>query len=276
MGLSFFRLLAGGNPRTGPAARRRPAPSSRTFRPTVECLEGRVVLSNAPLAPPFPPGIVARHALQDLSVLPLKVTGINVNQQTGQLGAVVTLGTTSVTAPLSITSQQRGDPTILHLMLGPITLNVAGLTVTTSPICLNISTQTGGPLGNLLSGITNLLNGSGGLLSGPGLSGALTGITDVLNAALSRVTAASSIAGADPNLLFLSVGPVHLNLLGLRVRLDNCSNGPVTVTVSTTSAAGSLLGNLLTDLTGLLNGAAPLPALAFVEGEVAGVLQSLL
>ena len=72
------------------------------------------------------------------------------------------------------------------------------------------------------------------------------------------------------------MGPLNLNLLGLGVHLDNCSNGPVTVTVSAVSGPGNLLGNLLTDLSGLLNGHTPLPALAFVEGEVAGVIQSLL
>jgi len=47
---------------------------------------------------------------------------------------------------------------------------------------------------------------------------------------------------------------VNLNLLGLRVKLDNCNNGPITLAVTATSGPGNLLGNLLSGLSNLLNG----------------------
>src|SRR5205085_11440498 len=50
---------------------------------------------------------------------------------------------------------------ILHLTLNPIHLNLLGLTVDTSAICLKIDANTGpgNLLGNLLAGVANLLNG---------------------------------------------------------------------------------------------------------------------
>ena len=54
-------------------------------------------------------------------------------------------------------------------------------------------------------------------------------------------------------ILNLELGPVNLTLLGLNVILDNCSNGPVTVTITAVTGHGNLLGNLLCELLG--NGA---------------------
>ena len=59
-------------------------------------------------------------------------------------------------------------------------------------------------------------------------------------------------------MLSLSLGPLDLNLLGLRVQLNNCAGGPVTVDI-TAIPGGGLLGDLLCNLNGLLSGgAAPL------------------
>ena len=56
---------------------------------------------------------------------------------------------------------------ILHLDLGPLSLNLLGLQVNLSEVVLDISAQqgSGNLLGNLLCAVANLLNG-GGLLSG--------------------------------------------------------------------------------------------------------------
>ena len=53
---------------------------------------------------------------------------------------------------------------ILNLALGPINLNLLGLQVNTSPICLTITAyQGGGLLGDLLCSVANLLNNPSGL-----------------------------------------------------------------------------------------------------------------
>lgn len=46
--------------------------------------------------------------------------------------------------------------------------------------------------------------------------------------------------------LSLALGPLDLNLLGLRVELDDCDGGPVTVDI--TAIPGGLLGDLLCSL----------------------------
>jgi hypothetical protein len=70
------------------------------------------------------------------------------------------------------TAQAAVTCTVLHLVLGPINLNLLGLHVTlgggaqaNQPIVLDITAeQGGGLLGDLLCGLTNALGGSGGLL----------------------------------------------------------------------------------------------------------------
>jgi len=55
------------------------------------------------------------------------------------------------------------------------------------------------------------------------------------------------------DVLNLAVGPVHLDLLGLVVDLDDCAGGPVTVDIVAVSGGG-LLGDLLCNVAGALNG----------------------
>jgi hypothetical protein len=75
----------------------------------------------------------------------------------------------TVTAPVSTSAAaSTAAPaaaaacSILHLVLGPINLNVLGLQVTTNQIVLDISAipGAGNLLGNLLCDVANLLNGS--------------------------------------------------------------------------------------------------------------------
>jgi hypothetical protein len=59
--------------------------------------------------------------------------------------------------------------------------------------------------------------------------------------------------GASCDILFLDLGPLFLDLLGLEVNLD-----PVVLDVNAIPGAGNLLGNLLCAVTGLLDGAGAL------------------
>ncbi len=181
---------------------------------------------------------------------------------------------TPFTAPLTLTaSPNAADPTcpILHLMLGPIHLNLLGLKVDTSKICLDITAQhgPGNLLGNLLCDVANLLNGGtplGNILGGLSATDLTTlenGLTGLLNGALGSLdplAAAGASGAAAPavtvpatNILHLSLGPVNLNLLGLVVNLNNCAGGPVTVDITAQPGPGNLLGNLLNGLAHLLD-----------------------
>lgn len=172
--------------------------------------------------------------------------------------------TVPISAPIDITAPQVGDCPVLDLMLGPINLNLLGLVVQTSPICLTITaTPDGGLLGDLLCQLGTLLN------QGSTISEALAtftpsdqetilnGINDILNGALANLYQAVLNTITDVNrhrtcaILHLEIGPLDLTLLGLNVVLDNCAAGAVTVDIRGVTGRGNLLGNLLC---GLLDG----------------------
>jgi hypothetical protein len=169
-----------------------------------------------------------------------------------------------VPVSLAVAADQTGagECPILDLQLGPITLDLLGLVVETSPICLKITAYDGGGLlGDLLCSISDLLNGGallpdilGTTLTTVQLNTLLGGLENLLNAALGNLVDAilaniQEQSGRTCAILNLELGPVNLTLLGLNVHLDDCNDGPVTVDI--TAVRGRLLGNLLC---GLLHG----------------------
>jgi hypothetical protein len=92
---------------------------------------------------------------------------------TDALGNVIATVTQAVTVPLEVS----GSCTILHLDIGPISLNVLGLQVTTNEIVMDVTAQSGpGQLvGNLLCAVSHLLDNP---------STTLQGIANLLNAIL--------------------------------------------------------------------------------------------
>ena len=172
---------------------------------------------------------------------------------------------------------EAGACPVLDLALGPITLDVLGLVVETSPICVQVTAyQGGGLLGDLLCSVANLLNGgltldqvlggqglmdATGAVTLPGLTtdqlaGVLAGVQDLLNGALGNLlnSVLTLVNGSDVrqtcSVLHLELGPLNLNLLGLEVILDDCQGGPVIVDITAQTGRGRLLGNLLCDLVG--------------------------
>ena len=69
---------------------------------------------------------------------------------------------------------------ILHLVLGPLNLNLLGLTVHLNQVVLNINAVSGpgNLLGNLLCSVANLLNGTG--LTSPLSSSQITGLLNIV------------------------------------------------------------------------------------------------
>jgi len=117
----------------------------------------------------------------------IKVTNVSVVGGNLVATGLATINTASGTAvgvfsnqPLAATTTDAGGGNcpILNLVLGPIHLNVLGLTVTTNQIHLNITAVPGAGnlLGNLLCAVANLLNQSPAPLSN---IGAL--LTEILN-----------------------------------------------------------------------------------------------
>lgn len=203
-------------------------------------------------------------------------------------GQVVTQSFSGIPVTLALAEDQEGAGAcpILDLALEPINLNLLGLIVETSPICLKLTAYEGtGLLGDLLCSVAGLLSQGlsledilGGVVGGlPALDEAavgtlLTGLTDLLNGALDQLLdavlgAITEQIGRDCAILNLALGPIDLNLLGLEVILDDCEGGPVLVDI--TARRGQLLGNLLC---GLLHGG--LIDLGATLGEIVGALEA--
>jgi len=250
-------------------------------RPAVEDLEVRAVMSS-----PASLAAAAAPAQQAASFLPINITGVTTQVVNGvtQLVAQGTIAGQAFTAPITLatTPNPSADPAacpILHLTLGPINLNVLGLQVQTSPICLMIDATPGQGqlLGNLLCGLSHALDGGtplGDILGGlspANLSSLTNGLTNVLNGALGALTSptnATVLPSSTTNILHLSVGPLDLNLLGLNVHLDNCSDGPVTVDINAVSGSGNLLGNLLSGIAHLADHNPLIPAIDNLLGHL--------
>jgi len=225
------------------------------------------------------PKLDAAPKPNQVSVIPTITSIIASNGQlfaSGTATAILHGKTTTVPflAPVTVAlAPNQGPPgtcPVLDLSLGPINLDLLGLIVQTSPICLTITAQQGGGLlGDLLCSVANLLNGGlnlGQILGGQGLPGLpgltvldlnslLGGLTNLLNGVLGNLLDAivSDILAAAPgtcDILHLTLGPLDLTLLGLEVVLDNCDGGPVTVDITGQRGAGNLLGNLLCGLLG--------------------------
>lgn len=191
-------------------------------------------------------------------------------QQYRGRGGTVVSEFSNVPVNLSLSEDQSGADSagcpILDLELGPIEVDLLGLVVETSPICLRITAyEGGGLLGDLLCEVANLLDGGLSLneiledllddLVGSGSTASLlSGLEDLLNEALGALSEAvvtsAEITTAETTcgILHLELGPVDLTLLGLEVILDDCAGGPVVVDI--TGETGQLLGDLLCDLLG--------------------------
>jgi hypothetical protein len=239
---------------------------------------------------------------QAASAPPLTITVTSLTLQNGQLlasgiatlvdstGQTVAIAHFTTPVTLTATPSANASCPILSLELQPITLNLLGLVVQTSSICLDITAhQGGGLLGNLLCSVANLLNR--GLTLNQILAGLtrnvaanlLSGLTQIINSALSRVASNATLQSinAAPTdgscaVLNLALGPLDLNVLGLEVHLYNCEAPAQPITVDITAVpGGGVLGDLLCNLagTGGLNGL--LGSLQNILNQLLGILAGL-
>jgi len=269
-----------------------------TFRPALESLEGRVVMSATMVAPAIhalAPAVSAPIAHQASSLFPITVNSVDITGVANNALQLVANATTAagrnLQIPLTLTNTTPNAATpILDLHVGAIHLDVLGLKVDTSDICLAITAQPGPAnlLGNLLSDVSHLLDQGLDLNQilgnlGTQVNDLTSGLGGVLNGAFGAIgtpnasTGGASVTSAgSTQILHLSVGPLDLNLLGLDVHLDNCNNGPVTVDITAQGGPGKLLGNLLGGLSHLLDSSAVsralLNKLEKIAGEIAGIL----
>jgi hypothetical protein len=135
--------------------------------------------------------VVSNGRVYALGILKGKLGGRQVTRNNVKLPASLTSGS-SQTGTATKSTRQAASCTILHLVLGPINLNLLGLQVRLGgganmdqPIVLDVTAHQGqGLLGDLLCGIDNALGG-GGLGQ---LSGQLQQLVSVLNGILGIIS----------------------------------------------------------------------------------------
>lgn len=131
--------------------------------------------------------------------------------------------------------------------------------------------STAGQLSSLGTGtLTGTFNISSFAVQNNQLTAIGTLIATVTNAAgqvttvvLNNVAAPVAAAGTCP-ILTLTLGPLHLDLLGLVVDIPN----PINLNIVAQSGPGNLLGNLLCSVTGLLNGGGALGQIATLLNQI--------
>jgi hypothetical protein len=107
--------------------------------------------------------------------------------------------------------------------------------------------------GGLLSGVATITGFAlqNGQVTAQGVfNGTFTAAGVVTPLVNQTITAVLTGASASCPILSLTIGSIHLNLLGLVVTLPN----PIVLTITAVPGAGNLLGNLLCDVANLLNG----------------------
>ena len=107
---------------------------------------------------------------------------------------------------------------------------------------------------------------SGTVINGSTISAVSQAVTiPVQTGAKSAATAAPAAASCD--ILNLVLGPLHLDLLGLVIDLNQ-----VVLNISAVPGAGNLLGNLLCSVTNLLNSGGALTQIAGILNQILGLL----
>lgn len=111
----------------------------------------------------------------------------------------------------------------------------------------------------------------GGTLMGQGVvTGTMTNATGQVTSIAQNVMAPVGAAStASCQLLHLELGPIDLNLLGLRVQTNQ-----IVVDVTAEPGPGNLLGNLLCSVASLLNGGST-NAVANLLNQILGVVQGV-
>jgi hypothetical protein len=145
---------------------------------------------------------------------------------------------------------------LLTLTVKPLHIDLLGLELRTDPIIVTLSAQAGDGklLGNLLEGITTLINVNG---VSSVVNNVLSTTVELLNASSLHVGGVGSgdfdnAEAALTPVLDLYVAPVHLDLLGLLA-----TTAPIHLTILAQSGNGLVLGNVVHDLANVFN--PPLP-----------------
>ena len=112
--------------------------------------------------------------------------------------------------------------------------------------------------------LTNFAASQGGVVANGLLTGLLTAADGTVTSIVQTVSLPVQVGTSTCQILHLDLGPLNLDLLGLKVSLNK-----VVLDITAQSGAGNLLGNLLCSVTNLLNNPS---GLAKVLNQIIGAL----
>jgi len=173
-----------------------------------------------------------------------------------------------------------------RLLLIPAIATMLALAAPTAALAATATPQAAdpapAPTGNLVVDIVDGLTDAtatitdvsvvDGVLTATGtITGTVTalvgGVPTQIDVTNSPFTAPLTVVSATCDILTLNVGAIHLDLLGLVV-----DTSPIDVLISAAAAPGNLLGNLLCAVAHLLDGNAPLNAIAALLDRIIAIL----
>lgn len=175
-----------------------------------------------------------------------------------------------MTLRLRVGALAIGATLLLLVALAPAALAAPQAAPSTGTLTTPITgtVANGGTFAGTLN-ITRFVNQGGTLAAVGTLTGTLTNAAGAVIGTVTNVPVTVPVAAASGScqILNLTLGPLDLNLLGLMVHLNQ-----VVLNISAQPGPGNLLGNLLCAVANLLNGGAPLGALA---GLLNNILRNL-
>ncbi len=180
------------------------------------------------------------------------------------------LASIALTAALSgaivvggVSAAQAAPPT------SPVAASQAAQRATAAPVTVNQVLADGSTIAGTFN-LTRFVNQGGQLVAQGVFNGTLTSATGVVTP-LNNVVASSAITGAATpaacNILSLTLGPLHLDLLGLVVDLNQ-----VNLNITAQPGSGNLLGNLLCNVARLLDNGQALNGLTNLLNNLLGAL----
>jgi len=148
----------------------------------------------------------------------------------------------------------------------------ADIAKSASPLVIPVTAPGGAFTGTFTLKSFAIQNGAlvaNGVLAGTDANG-VSHFGTVTTAVSSTTSAAApAAAAASCSILHLVLGPINLNVLGLQVTTNQ-----IVLDISAIPGAGNLLGNLLCDVTGLLN-TNPTQGLVTLLNQIITILQGL-
>lgn len=148
------------------------------------------------------------------------------------------------------------------------TVSAARQTFAGIPIPLNL-TGVNGTFQGTLTLTSFAVNSAGDLVASGTLVGTavVSGVTSQVNTTFSNLQVTP---GQQCQILFLDIGPIFLDLLGLQLQTSR-----ITLDLTAVAGPGNLLGNLLCALVGLLDAGGPLTAIQNLLNQINALLGGL-